>query len=201
LPTLRSRVRSPSLTPGPSSPTGRGAAFRARRFRVRIPGGARTQGALAQRLRQRPAKAYTGRPVRRFESFMLRSRMADRVGKVPGRKPEVTARAVGRFESYAIRCEYRYCPSVALRCPSAIRRYSLRGRASRVSDDGSGFENRRASRPCGFEPRSFRSGCAIRLATEPALKPGELHSLAGPTPAASAEGSYPTGEGVRLMSG
>jgi hypothetical protein len=29
-------------------------------------------------------------------------------------------------------------------------------------------------------------GCAIRLATEPALKPGELHGLAGPTPAASA---------------
>ena len=34
------RVRSPPLTPCPSSPTGRGAAFRARRFRVRIPGGA-----------------------------------------------------------------------------------------------------------------------------------------------------------------
>jgi hypothetical protein len=36
--------------------------------------------------------------------------------------------------------------------------------------------------------------------TEPALKPGELNRLAGSTPAASA-GSYPTGEGVRLMSG
>ena len=41
--------------------------------------------------------------MRRFESFMLRSRMADRVGKVPGWKPVVTARVVGRFESCAIR--------------------------------------------------------------------------------------------------
>ena len=53
---------------------------------------------------------------------MLRSRMADRVGKVPGRKPEVTARVVGRFESCAIR----------------------HGEASRVLDDGTGFETRRA---------------------------------------------------------
>jgi hypothetical protein len=34
---------------------------------------------------------------------MLRSRMADRVGKVPGWKPEVAAEAAGRFESCAIR--------------------------------------------------------------------------------------------------
>jgi hypothetical protein len=38
-----------------------------------------------------------------FNCSALRSRMADRDGKVPGRKPEVTARAVGRFDSCAIR--------------------------------------------------------------------------------------------------
>lgn len=48
--------------------------------------------------------------------------MADRVGKVPGWKPEVAARAAGRFESCAIRL----------------------GEASRALDDGTGFETRRA---------------------------------------------------------
>lgn len=40
---------------------------------------------------------------RRFESCMLRLRMADRDGKVPGRKPEAGVHAPGRFESCAIR--------------------------------------------------------------------------------------------------
>lgn len=36
-----------------------------------------TQGALAQWLRQRPAKAYIGQPMRRFESSMLRDARVD----------------------------------------------------------------------------------------------------------------------------
>jgi hypothetical protein len=54
---------------------------------------------------------------------------------VPGRKPDVAVRAAGRFESCAIRP----------------------GEASRVSDDGSGPENRRGGSPWEFEPPSLRS--------------------------------------------
>jgi hypothetical protein len=69
--------------------------------------------------------------------------MADRVGKVPGRKPEVTAHVVGRFESCAIR----------------------QGRAGRVLDDGSGPENRRTfTGLAGSSPAPSAPGCAIRPA-------------------------------------
>ncbi len=95
------RVRSPSLTPSPSSPTGRGAWFRARRFPVRIRGGA---------LKEHWPSGYGSALLRRTSgnrcegsspSCSARGWLADLVRR-PAGKP-VTARAVGRFESCAIR--------------------------------------------------------------------------------------------------
>src|SRR5260221_4263086 len=72
---------------------------------------------------------------------------------------------------------------------------SAQGRASRVSDDGSGFENRRAQRwalwvrapllPLWMRnPIGDGTGFETRRACE---------GLAGPTPAASAQGQLPNG--------
>lgn len=168
MPTLRSRVRSPSLTPSPSSPIGRGAWFRARRFPVRIRGGA------PRRVNQ------TGCWASPLTSAHLRVWASTAPLSARGWLTELARCPAGNRRS-------RLAPwAGSSRAPSA------HGEASRVLDDGTGFETRRASRPCAFEPHPLRSGCAIRLATEPALKPGEPdEGLAGPTPAASARGQLP----------
>src|SRR5260221_1650607 len=175
------RVRSPSLTPSPSSPTGRGAWFRARRFPVRIRGGA---------LKEHWPSGYGSALLRRTSgnrcegsspSCSARGWLADLVRR-PAGKP-VTARAVGRFESCAIR---------SLKEGQAECRTTAAVSKTAEPSDG----------PCGSEPHSFRSGCAIRLATEPALKPGEpvraLQVRLLPHPL---KGNYPTGEGDRLIRG
>ena len=118
------RVRSPPLTPCPSSPTGRGAAFRARRFRVRIPGGAPTEehwpsGYGSALLRRTPGDRCEGSSP----SCSARGWLADLV-----RRPVGSRRS--RREPWA----------GSSPAPSA------QGRTSRVSDDGSGFESRRAPR-------------------------------------------------------
>ena len=81
-----------------------------------------------------------------FDFSALRLRMADRVGKVPGRKPEAAAAVAGRFESCAIRS----------------------GETSRVSDDGSGPENRRA-RECLVGPSPTLS--SVLATTQPVKGP------------------------------
>lgn len=71
-----------------------------------------------------------------------------------------------------------------------------------MSDDGTCFENRRAARAALWvrAPLSPLVDAQSDWLTEPGLNPGELHGLAGSTPAASA-GHYPTGEGARLIRG
>jgi hypothetical protein len=102
LPSRRSRVRSPSSAPSPSSPTVRGAALRPQMIRVRIPGRVRKESEPDRACR---ASLLTSALPQGGGLRLLRSPpwMADRVGKVPGRKPEVTATSVDRFESCAIR--------------------------------------------------------------------------------------------------
>jgi hypothetical protein len=56
------------------------------------------------------------------------------------------------------------------------------------------------ARVWGAGPPRSALGCAIRLATEPGLNPGELHGLGRSTRSASADRLYPTGEGACLIS-
>ena len=59
---------------------------------------------VGRAVRRRFAKPRSRpRVARWFDPSTFRARMAGRAGKAPGWKPEVTAQAVGRFESCAIR--------------------------------------------------------------------------------------------------
>ena len=86
---------------------------------------------------------------------MLRSWMADRVGKVPGRKPEAAAGAASRFDSCAIR---QCAPSakVVKHRPDNRRNHDV-GRASQLAMAPVSKTGERRKAPSGSDSRSFRS--------------------------------------------